>query len=209
MTGRIDSYHDNVRHDALALVSPQAGRVLDFGGGIGATAAALKQAGRASHVVVADHVEDSLAEIDLVLRGDLEESAFIDTIIAAGPFDTILCLDILEHLRDPWTVVNKLATALAAGGAIVISVPNVNNRGILMPLLVRGKWELTDQGLLDRTHLRWFTKQSLIALVKQPGLVVERVEPTMISRDRWINRLSIGLLERFVAVQYIVRAVKR
>lgn len=209
MTGRIDSYHDNVRHDALALVSSQAGRVLDFGGGIGATAAALKQASRASHVVVADHVEDSLAEIDLVLCGDLEESAFIDTIIAAGPFDTILCLDILEHLRDPWTVVNNLATALAAGGAIVISVPNVNNRGILMPLLVRGKWELTDQGLLDRTHLRWFTKQSLIAMVKQSGLVVERVEPTMISRDRWISRLSIGLLERFVAVQYIVRAVKK
>jgi 2-polyprenyl-3-methyl-5-hydroxy-6-metoxy-1,4-benzoquinol methylase len=209
MTGRIDSYHDNVRLDALALVSTHAGRVLDFGGGIGATAAALKHAGRAVHVVVADHVEDSLPEIDKVLRGDLEQSAFIDTIIQAGPFDTILCLDILEHLRDPWMIVRNLTNALAVGGAIIVSVPNVNNRGILLPLLVRGKWELTDQGLLDRTHLRWFTKESLISMLDQPGLTVERVEPTMIRRDRWISRLSMGLLERFFAVQYIVRAVKR
>lgn len=209
MAEPIASYHDNVREDAIELIPQAAGRVLDFGGGIGATAVALKRRGRAVWAGVADQVEESLPEVDLVMRGNLEESSFIRSIVDAGPFDTILCLDILEHLRDPWEVVRSLSDALSPGGAMVVSVPNVNNRGIVLPLLLKGKWELTDKGLLDRTHLRWFTKHSLIAMLDLPNLEVEQVKANMITRDRWISLLSFGFLERFLAVQYIVRATKR
>lgn len=209
MTELMASYHDNVREDAIALVPQEAGRILDFGGGVGATAAALKRRGNAVWAAVADQVSEALPEIDLVMRGDLEKASFITFIADAGPFDTILCLDILEHLRDPWEVVQCLIDALRPGGTMIVSVPNVNNRGILLPLLFKGKWELTDKGLLDRTHLRWFTKHSLIAMLDQPGLEIQQVKANMIARDRWICRFSFGFLERFLAVQYIVRATKR
>lgn len=206
----VASYHGRVREDALAVVPAAAGRVLDLGGGIGASSAALKRRGRATHVVVADLVAgDALAEVDRAYAGDLEDPALLARILdEEGPFDTVLCLDVLEHLKDPWRVVARLTDGLAPGGAIVASIPNARNIALVWPLVVHGRFELADSGLCDRTHLRWFTRQSALALMASSGLEIEAVvdklrEPR---RYRWANALTLGLFRRFLEIQYIIRA---
>jgi len=204
----VESYHDLVRVDVFPALPDYVGRVLDFGGGVGATSAALKSAGRASHVVVADQVESHLTEVDRTYVGDLEDESFIKELISdAGPFDTILTLDVFEHLRDPWRIIRLLHDGLVSGGAIVASIPNVNCHRLVLPLVLRGRWTLTDSGILDRTHIRWFARHEAVELMSAPGLVVEEVRPNVVSRrENLLDKFSFGLLTRFLALQYVIRA---
>jgi len=208
----VATYHDRVRSDVFGIVPQQAGGLLDFGGGIGGTGAALKAAGRASRVALADQVADTIAQgVDRAFAGNLEDLDLIDDIVAqAGPFDTILCLDILEHLRDPWSVVRHLHEGLAPGGAMVISLPNVNHISLVGPLVLKGRYDLRDAGVLDRTHLRWFAKHGIIELATSTGLVLEQVQSNIfIDRHRQIDKLTFGLLNRFLALQYVVRVRRK
>ncbi|WFL78077.1 methyltransferase domain-containing protein [Altererythrobacter arenosus] len=207
----IEAYHDRVRADVFPLVDRPAGRVLDFGGGIGATAAALRAWDGTTATVLFDRVAgDAAAGIDIAEQADLED---FDTIAALleqlGPFDTILCLDILEHLRDPWRTVQLLTGALEPGGAMIISLPNANYIGLVGPLVMRGRFDYVDAGVLDRTHLRWFTRHSMIELVSLPGMRVEAVEAHVPGRLKTaINLVTFGLFERFLASQYRLRVRK-
>ena len=187
-----------------------AGRVLDLGGGIGATSLALKDAGRADSATLIDQVaDDALPGIDRAEAVDLEDRAALQTLLAdAGPFDTVLCLDVLEHLVDPWGVVRALDPHIAAGGALVVSVPNIGHHSVTLPLL-RGRFDYREQGILDRTHLRWFTRDGAVALAGASGMRVEEVKANIWHRRaRWIDRASFGALCHHLAQQYIVRARK-
>lgn len=204
----IPAYHDRVRADVLEIVPEQAGRLFDLGGGIGATGAMLKAMGRATFVALADQVADRVAEgVDQAFAGNLDDLSVLDRVLSdTTPFDTILCLDILEHLRDPWIVVRRLHQAMRPGGVIVFSLPNVNHYSVVAPLVLQGRFELQEAGILDRTHLRWFTRHGAIELATSSGLVLERVKGNIFSRrDRLINRLTFGLFERFLSIQYVLR----
>jgi 2-polyprenyl-3-methyl-5-hydroxy-6-metoxy-1,4-benzoquinol methylase len=204
----LENYHDLVRADVFPILPDSLGKLLDFGGGVGATSAALKRMGRATTVVVADQVGGQLDEVDSVHRGDLESEQFVSAVIADdGPFDTILVLDILEHLRDPWRIVEMLRDGLRPNGVIVASIPNVNSHRLLMPLVLRGRYALADSGLLDRTHLRWFAKHGAIELMTPPGLVLEELRPNVVrKREIQLNRITFGLFTRFLALQYLIRS---
>lgn len=92
-----------------------------------------------------------------------------------GPFDVIVLGDVLEHLRDPAAVLADAVTLLTPDGRLVISVPNVAHVDVRM-MLLQGEWEYQPDGLLDRTHLRWFTRRSLRELLAGAGFVATRVE---------------------------------
>lgn len=206
----VQTYHDRVRTDVMELVPADAGKVLDMGGGIGASSAYLKATGKADHAVLVDQVANTVADgIDKAYAGNIEDPALIDRVITEnGPFDTILCLDILEHLRDPWTTVRQLKTGLRPGGVMIISVPNVSHYSVVGPLLL-GKFELTDAGIKDRTHLRWFTRTSAIELAAQSGMKIDCVQNNIYSRrDQLINRLAFGVLGHLLSKQVVVRAIK-
>ena len=203
-------YHRNVRADIFPLVSAQGGTLVDIGGGIGNTAAALKRLGRADRVGVVDMMPPATDEagLDFAFSGNLEEPAFLDKVVAEeGPFTTILCLDVLEHLVDPWSVVARLHRALAPGGVIVASLPNVRHYSALGPLLLRNRWRLKDSGILDRTHLRFFVRESAIELLTSSGLVLDEVCANASGgwRVRWLRRLSLGLFNSFSDQQYLIR----
>jgi len=204
-----DHYHDHVRRDVIPHVPRAGGSLLDLGGGLGATAARLKELGVADRIGVVDMIapEAEALPIDFRYSGNLEDMALIDRVIVEqGPFDTILALDILEHLVDPWAIVARLHRGLKPGGRIVASIPNIRNYRALLPLLLRNQWQLADAGILDRTHLRFFVRQSAIELITSSGLELEAVAPSQ-SGGRKIalfRKLTLGLLNSFTDRQYIV-----
>lgn len=208
MVEAVSHYHDLVRSDVFGLVPQNAGRLLDVGGGIGATGAALKKMGRASEVIVIDHVTSAWAQgVDKGYVADLEDVDFLDGVLAENaPFDTILCLDVLEHLRDPRIVIRHLHKCLRPGGVMVISLPNVNHWSLVGPLLFHGRFDLIESGVMDRTHLHWFARHGVIELATSSGLVFEEIQANIGRRlHKVLDKVSFGLLRRFVAVQYVVR----
>lgn len=207
----LQSYHDRIRADVFPLIDGEAGRVLDFGGGIGATAAALKAKGIAKETVLFDRVANkAISGIDIAETTDLEDPARISELVRRlGPFDTILCLDILEHLRDPWGTFKLLRGAVKPGGMLIVSLPNANYIGLVGPLVLRGRFDYVDAGVLDRTHLRWFTRHSMIDLVKAPDMRIELIQAHIPGRlKKLINLVTLGLIERFLASQYRMKVRK-
>lgn len=206
-------YHDLVRSDVIPFVLPRGGTLLDVGGGIGGTAIELKDLGLADRVGVIDLVrpQKDRPGLDFRYAGDLgAEDPLATAILQEGPFQTILCLDILEHLIDPWTMVRRLHSALAAGGQLIASIPNVRNYQVLLPLLFRGEWNLADAGLLDRTHLRFFVRGSAAELMTSSGLHLDLIvgKPSSRRRDKLIRKLSMGSLDEFLVYQWIIRATR-
>ena len=137
-----------------------------------------------------------------------------------GPFDAILYGDVLEHLIDPLRVLVELNRSLAADGFVIVSVPNIAHLYIRL-LLLLGRFDYIDRGILDDTHLRFFTARSLRALLDDAGLVVERFTATpaplyQVLPERWhkrwvalthtINAAIARNLPRVLGYQFIVLA---
>ena len=203
-------YHDNVRRDVFSLITKDGGVVLDVGGGVGATARAIRLEGLCDRVGVIDLVAPpiELGAIDFSYAGSLEDPSFLDRVVSEqGPFDTILCLDVLEHLIDPWATVARLHRSIKKGGTMVASIPNVRHLSVVGPLLLKGSWKLDDEGILDRTHLRFFVKQSAVELLTSSGLKLEIVQALLPDNTRAgrLNRFTAGLFEDFLTVQYAIR----
>jgi SAM-dependent methyltransferase len=134
-------------------------------------------------VTCLDNDESALASLEGTgLRGfyaDLEAEDW-DAPIAGSSYDTVIIADVLEHLRRPGAILTKLLEEgyLKPDGRVVISVPNASHAGVVSELLV-GDFRYTETGILDETHIRWFTLTSLTRLLERSGFVVERVERTL------------------------------
>lgn len=80
--------------------------------------------------------------------------------------------DVLEHLKDPWEVLRKIRSVLPPYGCIVACIPNAQNWSIITKLAI-GDFRYEDHGLLDRTHIRWFTRQTIIELFRDTGFTIQ------------------------------------
>jgi 2-polyprenyl-3-methyl-5-hydroxy-6-metoxy-1,4-benzoquinol methylase len=109
-----------------------------------------------------------------MLVGDLEDLSDAEI---GGPYDAIVCGDVLEHLRDPWTTLERLVGRLAPGGHVIVSLPNIAN-WVCRWQLLRGTFEYMALGPMDRTHLRFFTRKTALALVRGAGLEIQDCMPT-------------------------------
>jgi SAM-dependent methyltransferase len=153
-------------------ISP-GGRVLDVGCDTGRFGEALTRLkGCEVHGIELD--EQAIAEarerLAVVHERSIEApEAFADL----GPYDAILFFDVLEHLKDPWTVLARAARTLRPGGCIHAIVPNVAHVSVVRRLLL-GRFEYAEHGIMDRTHLRWFTRSSLEFAFREARL--ERVK---------------------------------
>jgi 2-polyprenyl-3-methyl-5-hydroxy-6-metoxy-1,4-benzoquinol methylase len=87
----------------------------------------------------------------------------------------VIFADVLEHMTDPWSALKDWTDRLATGGSVVMSIPNVGHHSALSPL-VAGHWHYEDAGIMDRTHLRFFTRETVLELVAGAGLRVIRLE---------------------------------
>ena len=168
-------YHRDPRPDVQAVVSSAGHRFLDVGCAAGVLGAALKAAGAAHVAGVEAHPEaaaEARGRLDEVVEGDLRS---VRLPFAPASFDYIVFADVLEHVPDPEAVLARYLPYLGADGRIVVSVPNMRFYLVLLRLLV-DRWSYTDAGIRDRTHLRIFTRRSLLALLEGAGLRLERLE---------------------------------
>jgi SAM-dependent methyltransferase len=167
-----DWYFEFDRPELRALVPQTARRVLDVGCGGGAFGAALKAERPRCEVVGVEAFPEAAARaaqrLDRVLRLDLDALEALPA--DAGSFDAIVFGDVLEHLREPKRLLETLLPALAPGGTLVVSIPNVRHWSVVYPLLVNDSWEYEDAGLLDRTHVRFFTLREFETMLGELGL---------------------------------------
>lgn len=199
-------YFTHVRTNIEALLPSQIGRCLEIGCGQGRTLEWVHATTGAS-VFGVELLESEARKARMVAEVVVGNIELIQLPFPEQSFDVILTLDVLEHLQHPWTTVQKLHQLLRPGGCLIASIPNVRHIAVLGPLLFAGRWTYTDHGLLDRTHLRFFTKRSAVELMECSGLKVDKVKPSRGRKSTALNIATLGLLRAFFDFQYLIRAV--
>lgn len=208
---KISLYFFNVRHDLIRLIPPQAERILEVGCAGGQTGKALREKG--FQEIIGIEVNEEVAKIgrphyDQLIIGDIEK---INLPFEKDHFDCILYGDVLEHLINPWQVLKGHRAFLKKGGAIICSIPNIKHYRIIKKLVFKGKWEYTEDGIMDRTHLRFFTLDSIRTMLDEAGFEIKDLikPPSGTSWLKWVNRILGGRLINFLVRQYIVVALKK
>lgn len=148
-----------------------------------------------------------------VVESDLDSVDFA----LIQPFKSIVFGDVLEHLQNPERTLSRSIEHLDPNGVVVISVPNIANLMIRISLLI-GRFDYTERGILDRTHLRFFTRRSLRELVEKCDLKIEIMTQTPIPVEevlpdfrglRWIPPVANAVTRVFptlLGYQFVVRA---
>lgn len=156
---------------------PAGARVLEIGAHTGDFSAVLTAHGCRVTAVEANAIAaaDLAGRVDTAIVGSIEDPAVQARI--TGTFDVVLAMHVLEHLVDPWAVVARLAGHLAPGGLCLVLLPNVGAWTVRKDLFFKGSFEYEDVGILDRTHVRFFTIDSGRALIESAGLVVTNWMP--------------------------------
>lgn len=218
-------YYDSYNPDLLRFIPPDAEMVLEIGCGEGALCEAYRRV-NPGVVWYGVEINESLRDIaktriddfnciDIEATGDYYQYPYYDCLILG---------DILEHLRDPWQMLSGLARTVKPGAQVLACIPNVQHWSVIRDLL-EGKWEYTDSGLLDRTHLRFFTLDSIRTMFADAGLQVFEIVGRDLFNDGWRDFMDVffdgspssqldngidldELKKTSRAYQYVVRAAK-
>jgi 2-polyprenyl-3-methyl-5-hydroxy-6-metoxy-1,4-benzoquinol methylase len=166
---RIDLESESVHADVVRMVG-EGKRVLELGPATGYMSKAMIDRGCTVVGIELDPAMGERAEqiCERVIVGDLDQLD-LDAELGGEKFDVIVAADVLEHLRDPLATLEKLCPHLADDGAFVVSIPNVAHGSVRLALLA-GHFRYGDIGLLDSTHLRFFTRESFEQLLDEAEL---------------------------------------
>jgi 2-polyprenyl-3-methyl-5-hydroxy-6-metoxy-1,4-benzoquinol methylase len=201
-------YYANTRPDIVEALPRPLGAVLDVGCGEGALAAGLRAAGasRLTGIEVVAQAAARAGEVyDEVIAGTVEDALPA----LGGPFDTVLCLDVLEHLVVPAAVLRALRGRVTPGAWLQVSIPNARHLSLMRDLVFRGTFGYTEWGHRDNTHLRWFTRRDMVELLGETGWAVERVSHPALGRSRLLDRLTGGRSTEFLVGQWYLGARAR
>lgn len=209
-----DVYAYNPRLDVAPYIPRDAQSALDVGCARGGFDLSLRQAlgPRARLIGIeanpeAAQMAASDSEYDEVLTG------FFPDVLPeqVDPFDLICFNDVLEHVLDPWEVLRATHRFLTPGGKVMASIPNIQYAPVLWDL-ARGNFTYTEAGILDRTHLRFFTRRSMIAMFEGTGFTVASIDginniiwdrPRIFAGHRRKLRHALGSAQW---IQYVVTA---
>jgi 2-polyprenyl-3-methyl-5-hydroxy-6-metoxy-1,4-benzoquinol methylase len=210
--GKPDDYFNGERRDLIDRLAEDPRRaILEIGCGDGATGAYAKKTGRCGRYVGVELSEQAAliaaGVLDEVRVGDVESMELPST---AGGFDVLIASEVLEHFVDPWSVLRRIHPLMKPGAIVFASSPNVAHRSTLA-MLLKGGWDLSEEGRMDRTHLRWFTPRTYAALFENTGYDVEAVwpmrQPGLLART--INLLTGSRLSHLFVSQIVVQAHRR
>ena len=181
-------YYEGANERIVARVPPGACRILDVGCALGRLGEILKshqcRQGTATPgrevwgiELVPEIAIQAKVRLDHVLVGDIEQMDPLP--LPERYFDCLVCGDVLEHLRDPEGVLRRLRRHLAPGATVIANVPNVAHWSVLAQLL-QGQFNYEDKGLLDRTHLHFFTPSSFKDTLWKAGYLVTDEDALML-----------------------------
>ncbi|HWJ34471.1 MAG TPA: class I SAM-dependent methyltransferase [Steroidobacteraceae bacterium] len=170
-----EAYHTAGRADLAAMFTNTPALVLDVGCAAGSTAALIRQRfpGSRAWGIEMNRAAANMArqKLDKVLVGKFEDFDLEREGIEKGTLDAVLLADVLEHMYNPWDVLVKLRPLMSPTGQLVLSIPNVRNL-LLMDELSKGNWTYAGAGLLDITHIRFFTLREILKLCRETGFRV-------------------------------------
>lgn len=211
MSNPASAYFEGSRPEVANLVPESCRSILDVGCGFGGLGRQLRSRGF-NELYGIEINPDATPRLEGIYAqhwiGDVEKLALP---LPDESLDCVIFADVLEHLVDPWGALHRYLRLLRSGGTAIISIPNVRNIALIYRLLVKGRWDYEDSGLLDRTHLRFFTRHSVGALVEGGGLLIDQWHA---NRDHYKGgrKLLSSTLKLFVddidICQYIVVAHK-
>ena len=215
--------HDAHNPDLLRMIPPISKRVIEIGCSSGALARELKKNSPSVYYVGVE-IESSYAQLaqrycDETLVLNIEE-ANEEFWTAQVDKDCWVFGDILEHLVNPWLVLGRIYKSLPVGGVVVACIPNAQHWSVQARLSI-GDFRYEDEGILDRTHLRWFTRQTIVEMFHGAGFEIQEGLPRIFDEpNRELFLPVIGEMAKLAGVdsdiaisdaiplQYVVRAVK-
>lgn len=172
-----ESYYAHPRPEILDVVPLDVVKVLELGcasGEFGATLKLRQPLTRITGLEFNTHAAElAKTRLDEVITTDIDSYQFT---WEPGTFDCVIAADVLEHLRDPWRVLGMVRQVLSDAGCLIVSIPNAANHNILWQL-ANGRFDYVDEGLLDRTHLRFFTRQTFSEALDAAGFTITSVTP--------------------------------
>ncbi len=174
-TSKQNEYFGWSRPELVPFVPETARKILDVGCGAAGFSGNLK-----------NHLKAEVWGVELNQAASEKARARLDKVFHApfGPeldlpknyFDCITFNDVLEHMMDPLSALQLAKTLLTENGVVVASIPNIGHFPIIWKLVIRGAWDYKDQGILDRTHLRFFTRSNIKNIFEQAGYNIQRIE---------------------------------
>jgi 2-polyprenyl-3-methyl-5-hydroxy-6-metoxy-1,4-benzoquinol methylase len=179
-------------------------RVLDVGCGDGLFASRLKEREPGIEIIGIDPVCGTDVPFNERITGRYPED-----LPPGDRFDCVVFNDVLEHNLDPGTILRKTIRLLRPRSTVIASIPNVRHFGVVYPLVGRGRFDYRDKGILDRTHVRFFTRATMRELFEENGYVVTEQAPINVivkGKRGLLNRISGQRLMEFVAQQYVIVA---
>jgi 2-polyprenyl-3-methyl-5-hydroxy-6-metoxy-1,4-benzoquinol methylase len=212
---KVKDYFEIARTDLMQLVPAVHNQsILEIGASGGYTLLALKQTGKASYVAGVElfqlaNTEQENTQLDEFYIADVEQ---LNLNLVNKQFDVLILGDVLEHLRNPWQVYEYLLQFVKPGGTVIVSVPNIRFFKVMFQVIFQGDFKYTESGIMDRTHLRFFCKKNILALVSLSNTKVQSYFPSFRLQNQWklfwANRVTLGLFEQFFTIQHIVSLKK-
>jgi 2-polyprenyl-3-methyl-5-hydroxy-6-metoxy-1,4-benzoquinol methylase len=205
-----DTYYTQDRLEMLDFIPEDVSAVLEVGCGSGDFAQSIKYTWPSSIVwgiePSKEAAERASAKLDKVICGIFEADS--DS-LQGKQFDCIVFNDVLEHLPDPWKALNDCRSYLTDDGCVVASIPNILFFYEITKIIWEEDWEYKEQGILDSTHLRFFTRKSILRMFETSGYDVELMQGIngfAGKKYKIANFLTMGRLKDWKYVQFAVRA---
>jgi 2-polyprenyl-3-methyl-5-hydroxy-6-metoxy-1,4-benzoquinol methylase len=204
------SYYVQEKRFLFHLIPDGPNRVLDLGCAAGRLGDALLECGKAAELygveIFPAAAEKAAKSYKHVHVGDIEEM----TLEYDNFFDVIICGDVLEHLKNPDKVLGHARRWLKDSGTLVCCVPNVRYWKVWRDLVFGGDWAYAQEGIMDQTHLRFFTTKSFRRMLESQGFIVKKQDMRMAvgPKQEWFNRLTGGLFRDVLGFQMLFAAVK-
>ena len=222
-------YYNRINPDVLKMIPCNANFIAEVGCGAGVLGEAYRQINPKVFYtgleVNPDAAKIASERLNKVITGDVENISLGNCDISLNSLDCLIYGDVLEHLYDPAAVLKNHSNYLKDDGQIIACIPNIQHWSILFNLL-QGKWDYTKEGLLDSTHLRFFTLNNIRKLFIECGLKIVEIQPRQfepignnLELFKKFNDLITPVIKEFgvdpkqfrsqiKSLQYIVRAVK-
>lgn len=216
MSGSEEQYYGNLRPEVARLLPPTQGlRVLEIGCGSGGFRGNV--VGDAEYwgiEPVASAASIAMHRMHKVLVGTFES---VSADLPRNHFDLVICNDVIEHMPDHNWFLREIQQFMAPGAVLLASIPNVRYIENLAQLIFARDWKYVESGVLDRTHLRFFTRKSLLRVLEQAGWqvqVFQGLNPVRLNRNlrAWPRLLGLMVLSRILGadsrwVQFGVRMI--